>query len=54
MKKLDNRAEIRRARLKPDLKELDDQIKALKRETRHTGNLPDKFALQRKARTLET
>lgn len=54
MDKLDNWAEDKRAGLKADLKELDEQIKALKKEIRHTGNLPDKLALQRKARTLET
>ena len=34
-------------------KDLDEQIKALKREIRQTGNMPDKLALQRQARTLE-
>jgi F0F1-type ATP synthase membrane subunit b/b' len=42
------------AGLKADLKEIDDEIKALKKEVRQIGNLPDKLALQRKARTLET
>ena len=50
MEKLDNWAEDKRAGLKADLKELDDQIKALKKEIRQTGNLPDKLALQRQAR----
>ena len=54
MDKLDNWAEDRRAGLKADLKELDEQIKALKKEIRQTGNLPDKLALQRQARELET
>ncbi|MEN5247286.1 SNF2-related protein [Brucella pseudintermedia] len=54
MDKLDNWAEDKRAGLKADLKELDDQLKALKKEIRHTGNLPDKLALQRQARALET
>ena len=54
MDKLDNWAEDRRAGLKADLKELDDQIKALKKEIRQTGNLPDKLALQRRAREMET
>ena len=53
MDKLDNWAEDRRAGLKADLKELDDELKALKKEVRQTGNLPDKLALQRKARALE-
>lgn len=52
--KLDNWAEDKRAGLKADLKELDEQIKALKKEIRQTGNLPDKLVLQRQTRTLET
>lgn len=54
MEKLDHWAEDRRAGLKADLKELDEQIKLLKKEVRQTGNMPDKLALQRKARGLET
>lgn len=54
MEKLDKWAEDRRAGLKADLKELDEQIKALKKEVRQTGNMPEKLALQRKARALET
>jgi SNF2 family DNA or RNA helicase len=54
MDKLDNWADDKRAGLKADLKELDDQIKALKKEIRQTGNLPDKLARQRQARTLES
>lgn len=53
MDKLDNWAEDKRAGLKADLKELDDEIKALKKEIRQTGNLPEKFALQRRARELD-
>jgi hypothetical protein len=51
--KLDNWAEDKRAGLKADLKELDERIKALKKEIRQTGNLPEKLALQRQARLLE-
>jgi ERCC4-related helicase len=54
MEKLDSWAEDKRAGLKADLKELDEQLKALKREVRQTGNLPDKLALQRRARAMET
>lgn len=54
MEKLDNWAEDRRAGLKADLKELDEEIKTLKKEIRQIGNLPDKLALQRQARALET
>jgi len=54
MEKLDSWAEDKRAGLKADLKDLDDQIKAMKKEVRQIGNLPEKLALQRKARTLET
>jgi F0F1-type ATP synthase membrane subunit b/b' len=53
MDKLDNWAEDKRAGLKADLKDLDDQLKALKKEIRQTGNLPDKLGLQRQARALE-
>jgi superfamily II DNA or RNA helicase len=53
MGKLDSWAEDKRTGLKFDLKELDDELKALKKEIRQTGNLPDKLALQRKARELE-
>jgi len=53
MDKLDNWAEDKRAGLKADLRELDDQIKTLKKEIRQTGNLPDKLALQKKMRPLE-
>jgi hypothetical protein len=54
MEKLDNWAEDKRAGLKADLRELDDEIKALKKAIRQTGNLPDKLAQQRQARALET
>jgi hypothetical protein len=54
MEKLDKWAEDKRAGLKADLKELDEQIKALKKEIRQTGNLPEKLSLQRQARALET
>jgi len=53
MEKLDYWAEDKRAGLKADLKDLDEQIKDLKKQIRQTGNLPDKLALQRKARKLE-
>ena len=53
MAKLDAWAEDKRAGLKFDLKELDDALKDLKRQIRQTGNLPDKLALQRKARDFE-
>jgi len=51
--KLDNWAEDKRVGLKADLKDIDEEIKAIKKEVRQTGNLPDKLALQRKARMLE-
>jgi len=53
MTKLDAWAEDKRTGLKFDLKDLDDALKELKRQIRQTGNLPDKLALQRKARELE-
>ena len=54
MDKLDHWAEDRRAGLKYELKEFDEQLKELKKQIRQTGNLPDKLALQRQARELET
>ncbi|WP_419739824.1 SNF2-related protein [Ruegeria sp.] len=53
MDKLDNWARDKRAGLKADLKEYDDQIKELKKQVRQTGNLPDKLELQKQVRTLE-
>ncbi len=53
MEKLDNWARDKRAGLKADLKDYDDQIKELKKQVRQTGNLPDKLTLQKKARGLE-
>lgn len=53
MDKLDNWAEDKRAGLKANLKEIDDQIRSLKKEIRQTGNLPDKLVLQKKMRPLE-
>ena len=53
MEKLDNWARDKRAGLKADLKDYDDQIKELKKQVRQTGNLPDKLALQKQVRTLE-
>jgi hypothetical protein len=53
MEKLDHWAEDRRAGLKFDLKDLDEHLKELKKQIRQTGNLPDKLALQRKARDIE-
>lgn len=53
MDKLDKWAEDKRNSLKLTLKDLDDQIKELKRNARTANNLPDKLAAQKKARTLE-
>lgn len=53
LEKLDNWARDKRAGLKADLKDFDDQIKELKKQVRQTGNLPDKLALQKKVRGLE-
>jgi superfamily II DNA/RNA helicase len=54
MAKLDNWAEDKRAGLKAELRELDEQVKLLKKEIRLIGNLPDKLTLQRQARAFET
>jgi len=53
MENLDNWARDKRAGLKADLKDFDDQIKELKKQVRQTGNLPDKLGLQKKVRGLE-
>lgn len=53
MDKLDKWAEDKRSGLKADLKELDDELKELKKQIRQTGNLPEKLTLQKKSRTLE-
>ncbi len=53
MEKLDHWAEDKRASLKINLKELDDQVKELKKQIRQTANLPDKLALQHKVKGLE-
>jgi superfamily II DNA or RNA helicase len=54
MEKLDRWADDKRASLKDNLKDLDDQVKELKKQIRQTANLPDKLALQRKVKNLET
>jgi len=54
MEKLDNWAEDKRAGLKADLKDYDDQIKAMKKDIRLAGGLPEKLSLQRKVRDLES
>jgi len=53
MEKLDHWAEDKRAGLKLDLKDLDEQLKELKKQIRQTSNLPDKLAMQRQVRGLE-
>ena len=52
--KLDSWAEDRRLSLKRGLKEMDDEIAALKRQARQAGTLPDKLALQRQVSGRET
>ena len=54
MDKLDNWADDKRKGLKYSLKELDDQLKELKKQIRQASSLPDKLALQRQARKIET
>lgn len=52
--KLDRWGEDKRNSLKVVLKELDDQIKAAKKEARLAPNLPEKLKLERERRLLET
>ncbi len=54
MEKLDNWADDKRKGLKYNLKELDDQLKELKKQIRQASSLPDKLTLQRQARKIET
>ena len=54
MDKLDRWAEDRRAALKSDLDELDQNIKDAKKAARLAPNLPEKLEIQRKLRGLET
>jgi predicted nucleic acid-binding Zn-ribbon protein len=54
MDKLDNWADDKRKGLKYNLKDLDDQLKELKKEIRQASSLPDKLALQRQARKIES
>jgi superfamily II DNA/RNA helicase len=53
LEKLDSWGEDRRSSLKIELKELDEQIKAIKKESRLAANLPDKLKLEKERRNLE-
>lgn len=53
MDKLDKWADDRRTGLKASLKQLDDEIKEIKKQVRNTGTLPEKLTLQKKTRKLE-
>lgn len=53
LEKLDSWGEDRRSSLKLELKELDEQIKTVKKESRLAANLPDKLKLEKERRTLE-
>lgn len=54
MEKLDHWASDKRKALKGELKDLDDQIKELKKQVRTSGNLQEKLGLQRQAKSLES
>lgn len=53
MEKLDHWADDLKVQLESELKELDREIKAIKREARHVIELEAKIALHRKAKELE-
>ncbi len=53
MDKLDAWADDKRVALKTNLKDLEDQIKELKKQARLASSLPEKIELQKKARSLE-
>ncbi|SKA85692.1 Helicase conserved C-terminal domain-containing protein [Prosthecobacter debontii] len=54
LEKLDRWGEDQRNSLKTRLKELEDQIKEAKRSSRLAANLPEKLALEREKRNLDT
>lgn len=54
MDKLDRWAEDKRAGLKAELREHDDTLKALKRDARQAASLPDKLAIQKKIKQVES
>lgn len=54
MDKLDRWAEDKRAGLKADLREHDETLKVLKREARTASGLPDKLAIQKKIKAVES
>lgn len=53
MDKLDRWAEDKRAGLRTDLREHDENLKTLKREARQAPTLPDKLAIQKKIKQVE-
>jgi hypothetical protein len=53
MDKLDRWAEDKRTGLRANLKEHDENLKALKREARQAPTLPDKLALQKKIKQVD-
>ena len=53
MDKLDRWAEDKRASLRADLRDHDENLKTLKREARQAPTLPDKLAIQKKIKNLE-
>ncbi|HSH65157.1 MAG TPA: SNF2-related protein [Bacteroidia bacterium] len=54
LEKLDKWGDDRRSSLKITLKELDDQIKDIKKQIRLAPNLPEKLKLEKEKRKLET
>jgi len=53
LEKLDNWGEDRRSSLKLELKELDEQIKTIKKESRMAPKLPEKLKLEKEWRELD-
>jgi hypothetical protein len=54
IEKLNFWAEDKRKGLKSELKDFDEQITVLKKEARLAANLPDKLAIQKKLRELDS
>ena len=54
VEKLDKWTDDKRTSFKEDLKQIDDELKTLKKEARQANNLPEKLEMQKKIRDLNT
>ena len=51
---MDKWTDDKRTSFKEDLKQIDDELKTLKKEARQANNLPEKLEMQKKIRDLNT